>query len=153
MPGPSGAAAPVPAMLSLDRLPPLRLVRPADFGHNRRAQEISRDGQRTSGSPLPGPCRRPETSSSRRAPPSPNGLEYDRHNGNRDNGQDNESEILSHHSDIAEEVSAQHEESDPEDGTHYVVSQKLRIAHRTNAGNERCEGADDWNEACQNNSF
>lgn len=80
---------------------------------------------------------------------------FDEHgkDGNADDGEDDELEVVFEEGDIAEEPASGEDEADPEDGTDYVEAHEFLIIHFAGASDEGGEGADDGDEAREDDRF
>src|SRR3989338_4132812 len=85
----------------------------------------------------------------RASPPPP--LHKRRQEGESDNGKNHRLEMLLDEGNVAEEVSAIDEEGNPQDAAEDVVGDETGIGHLPHPSNERGEGADDRDEARDDN--
>src|SRR3990170_1280474 len=81
--------------------------------------------------------------------PVPQVLDQDRHDGDENDRQDHQSEVLFHRRQAAEIEAGKNEEPGPDHSAEDVVSDKAPIGHRSDTCYEGREGADDGNEARQ----
>ena len=73
--------------------------------------------------------------------------------GDDDDGEHHQRQILAHHRQVAEEVTGQHEQPDPEQAAGEAEGQKAGIGHVSDAGHEWREGAQDRQEAGEQNGL
>src|SRR5262249_47805561 len=69
------------------------------------------------------------------------------HEGERDDGEDDQREVAPHHRDVAEDIATDREDRDPADAARDVVEGEARVGHPAHARDERGEGANDRHEA------
>ena len=77
----------------------------------------------------------------------PDIFHHHRQDGNYDDRDDDQREILFDEGDVAEEISGDHAEGNPENGSADAEGQEARIVHGADTGHEGCEGAEDRHEA------
>src|SRR3990172_11211251 len=74
-------------------------------------------------------------------------LEANRKNGDQDDRDHHQPEVIANDGDIAEEVAGEDEDRRPDQGSDDVVDDELAVTHRPDAGDERRERAYDRDEA------
>lgn len=77
----------------------------------------------------------------------------ERNDADDDDGDDDDAEVLLNNGDVAKVVTAPNKERDPRDAADDVVLEKGGVVHFANACDEGCEGADDGDEACEDDCF
>lgn len=75
------------------------------------------------------------------------------HDRNNDDRHDHQRKIISHHRDIAEKITCKCERKYPENSPGNIIDKKFAVGHAADAGNKRRKGADDRNEAGNDNGL
>jgi len=86
----------------------------------------------------------------------PAGFEDFQHGGDKrdeDDGEDHQLEVLFHEGNIAKEVAHEGEDRHPGNPAHHVIGDETAVLHGAHSGHKRCEGADDGDEAGQDNGL
>ena len=77
----------------------------------------------------------------------PDVLDNGRHDGDHDDRDDDQAEVVLHDGQVAEEVTGEHTDEHPRDPADDVVGEELRVRHRPDARHKRRKGPDNRHEA------
>lgn len=83
----------------------------------------------------------------------PQELDDARQDGDKDDSQDDQGEVLLHEGQIPEEVSGEHADQDPGQSAYHVVSDETAVTHGADPGYEWSESANDGHEPGDDDGF